>query len=149
MDTFFVVLAIVGLVLIAAEVLTGELSLLVSGSAVFLAGLAGWFLGPFAAVGVAGVVAVAGFGLFRPAMLKRMQVAPTLDNIAALPGSKATVLQRVDASAGLVKLAGSDWTARTEPWEDPIEVGAVARVVRIQGATAIVRVEHELEKYSN
>lgn len=149
MEILFIVLAVAGIVLVAAEVLTGELSLLMSGLTLLAAAAAGWFLGPVAAVGAGVVVAGLGFGMFRPAMLKRMQVSPTLDNVAALVGSKAKVLQRVDTETGLIKLAGSEWTAKVEPWEDPVGPEEYVRVVRIQGATAIVRAEHELERYND
>ncbi|WP_240916223.1 NfeD family protein [Sanguibacter sp. HDW7] len=58
-------------------------------------------------------------------------------NVAALTGRGAVVIDEVSEGAGLVKLAGEVWSARTEG-DAVLPVGAEVRVVRIAGATAIV-----------
>jgi membrane protein implicated in regulation of membrane protease activity len=57
---------------------------------------------------------------------------------AALVGSKALVLERVDADGGQVKIGGEIWTARAFDDEAVIEPGARVEVLKIDGATALV-----------
>lgn len=89
----------------------------------------------FAGVSVVGLVAV------RPALKNWAQRSspeqPT--NVDALAGRSAVTLAPVDDRTGQVRLAGDTWSARTEPRADPIPADADVRVVRIDGATAIVR----------
>jgi membrane protein implicated in regulation of membrane protease activity len=47
-------------------------------------------------------------------------------------------LERVDAHAGQVKLAGEVWTARAYDEGQVIEAGQPVDVVEIKGATALV-----------
>lgn len=76
----------------------------------------------------------------RPFMLKslrkRGENLPET-NAAALVGREAVVVDEVSEHAGLVKLAGEVWSARTEG-DAVIAPGAEVRVVRIAGATAVV-----------
>jgi membrane protein implicated in regulation of membrane protease activity len=61
-------------------------------------------------------------------------------NAAALAGRQARVLQPVSDRGGQVRLAGEVWTARTEgPAVGVLELGSPVQVIRIDGATAIVR----------
>ncbi|WP_156757243.1 NfeD family protein [Actinokineospora pegani] len=130
---------ILGIVLIAAEVLSGELVLIALGVAA-LAGAAteaafGLTLvsaGVFAAVAI-GLVTVA-----RPTLKRRLQTARTTDNAAALVGERATVLTPVDAAGGLVLLRGTEWTARSFDETQVIEPGTSVAVMQIAGATAVV-----------
>lgn len=57
---------------------------------------------------------------------------------AALIGTSGVVLERVDRSAGLVKLGGETWSARAYDEGSVIEPGARVEVLQIQGATALV-----------
>jgi membrane protein implicated in regulation of membrane protease activity len=57
---------------------------------------------------------------------------------AALVGSRAVVLEQVDADGGQVKLGGEVWSARAYDEDDVIEPGARVEVMRIDGATALV-----------
>lgn len=59
-------------------------------------------------------------------------------NVAAHVGRTAVVLIDVTAHAGRVKLAGEVWTARAASPDDVFPVGSTVRVVRIDGATAVV-----------
>lgn len=65
-------------------------------------------------------------------------VPETATNIAAHVGRSAVVVLDVTAHAGRVKLAGEVWTARAARPEDVIPAGSTVRVVRIEGATAVV-----------
>jgi membrane protein implicated in regulation of membrane protease activity len=117
----------------------------------------GFFLGPIAiAALLACLVAVAGasvglqIGAFvagsvaslaidRPIARRHMHTPPSIrTGTAALVGSRAVVLQRVDADGGRIKLGGEEWTARAFDEDDVIEPGTRVEVMRIEGATALV-----------
>jgi membrane protein implicated in regulation of membrane protease activity len=77
----------------------------------------------------------------RPA-LKRWAArsTPTSDtNVSALANAPALVLTDVTESAGTVKLQGETWTARVADAGTVLPSGSPAIVVRIDGATAVVR----------
>lgn len=57
----------------------------------------------------------------------------------ALVGRTAEVVAAVDAENGRIRLAGELWSARLESSEPAVAVGLPVRVVRIDGATAVVR----------
>ena len=57
---------------------------------------------------------------------------------AALEGTKAVVLVRVDASGGRVKIGGEVWSARAYDESQVLEPGARVEVMKIEGATALV-----------
>ena len=122
---------------------------------IFTPGL--FFLGPVALAAVAaGVVAVAGGGavlqlivfiagslaslaFLRPLARAHLHLPAMLrTGTAALVGTKATVLQRVDASGGLVRIGGEQWTARPYMDGEVFEQGAQVEVAEIKGATALI-----------
>jgi len=117
----------------------------------------GFFLGPIAvAAVVAAIVALTGVGLplqlvvfivtaaasvavLRPIARHHLRTPARLrTGSAALVGSTALVLERVDADGGQVKIGGEVWTARAYDDEDVIEPGARVEVLKIDGATALV-----------
>lgn len=57
---------------------------------------------------------------------------------AALIGSRAVVVERVDRDGGQVKLAGEVWSARAFDEDDVFEAGQRVEVLKIDGATALV-----------
>jgi membrane protein implicated in regulation of membrane protease activity len=76
--------------------------------------------------------------VFRPALVQRMHSGPTLPTgFQNLVGQDALVLEPVGRRDGRVRIGSDEWSARTEDAE-PIDAGAEARVVTIDGATAIV-----------
>ena len=90
------------------------------------------------AVAVFVVVAVALLFVLRPALLHRLHSGPTLaTGFSNLVGKSALVLQPVDARDGRVRIGAEEWSARTMGAE-AIDVGVEARVLSIEGATAIV-----------
>jgi membrane protein implicated in regulation of membrane protease activity len=116
-----------------------------------------FFLGPIAAAALlAAVVAVAGAGLaaqwivfivasvaslgiLRPIAKRHIKMpARVRTGTAALVGSRAIVLERVDADGGQVKIGGEVWTARAYDEDDVLEPGVRAHVMKIDGATALV-----------
>jgi membrane protein implicated in regulation of membrane protease activity len=56
----------------------------------------------------------------------------------ALVGRTALVLERVDASSGLVKIGGEEWSARLFLDGDALQAGEQVEVAQIDGATALV-----------
>jgi len=116
-----------------------------------------FFLGPVAlAAVVAGVAAAVGFGVviqlllfiagsiasllfLRPIARRHLQMPAALrTGTAALEGSKAAVLQRVDVNGGRVRIGGEEWSARAYMEDQVLEPGARVEVVKIEGATALV-----------
>ena len=59
-------------------------------------------------------------------------------NAHALLGREVEAITDVTSAGGRVKLAGEVWTARTPPGEEPVPAGTAARVLVIDGATAVV-----------
>jgi membrane protein implicated in regulation of membrane protease activity len=116
-----------------------------------------FFLGPIAVAALlAAVVAVAGAGLaaqwivfivasiaslgiLRPIARRHIKMPARLrTGTAALVGSRAIVLERVDADGGQVKIGGEVWTARAYDEDEVLEPGVRAHVMKIDGATALV-----------
>jgi membrane protein implicated in regulation of membrane protease activity len=116
-----------------------------------------FFLGPVAlAAVVAGVAAAVGLGvviqlvlfiagslasllLLRPVARRHLHMPAALrTGTAALEGTKAVVVQRVDATGGRVRIGGEEWSARAYMDDQVLEPGARVEVVKIEGATALV-----------
>lgn len=98
---------------------------------------------------IAAVAAMALLGLVRPPILKKLHAGPELTvGYDALVGTHGVVTEMVSSDAGLAKLAGEIWTARPESSDLYIEPGARVEVVRIDGATAVVRPLPALDAYT-
>jgi membrane protein implicated in regulation of membrane protease activity len=67
-----------------------------------------------------------------------MQTPETRTGVAALVGSRAVVIERVDGDGGRVKLAGEVWSARSYDGHAVLEPGQSVDVIQIEGATALV-----------
>ena len=117
----------------------------------------GFFLGPIAiAAAIAAIVAAIGLpvevqvavfavasaaslAFLRPIAKRHMRTPARLKSgTAALVGSRATVIERVDADRGQVKIGGEIWTARSYDEDDVFEPGSRVDVMKIDGATALV-----------
>jgi membrane protein implicated in regulation of membrane protease activity len=117
----------------------------------------GFFLGPIAvAAVVTAIVALAGGGValqwivftavsaasllvLRPIARRHMRTPAQLrTGTAALVGSPAVVIDRVDRDGGSVKLAGEIWSARSYDEDHAFEPGTRVEVLKIEGATALV-----------
>ena len=117
----------------------------------------GFLLGPVAlAAALAAVVAAIGLGtevqlatftlgalasllVLRPIARRHMRTPPRLrTGTAALVGSSAVVVDRVDRDHGAVRLRGEVWSARAFDPEDAFDPGAHVEVMEIDGATAVV-----------
>ena len=85
------------------------------------------------------VAAIATLGIVRPIARRHLRVPGQLrTGAAALIGSRAVVLERVDADGGRVRLGGEVWSARAFDEDDVMEPGARVDVLKIDGATALV-----------
>jgi membrane protein implicated in regulation of membrane protease activity len=85
------------------------------------------------------LVSIASVAILRPLARSHLKVPPMLrTGTAALVGSKALVLERVDTHGGRVKIGGEEWSARSFMEDQVIEPGARVEVVKIEGATALV-----------
>ena len=132
---------VAGVLLAAAEMFVGELTLLMlGGGALVTAGVS--FLADTPLVVDAVIFAVTSVVLLlglRPILLRRFGTPPpTPTNVDALTGQTARVVEPVGEHAGLVKLSGEMWTARAlDPGEQYPE-GATVYVMKIDGATAVV-----------
>jgi membrane protein implicated in regulation of membrane protease activity len=132
---------IAALVLAGAEVLTGDLSLLMLGGAALTTAGSHWLFGwPVWADGLMFViVAVLLLVGVRPMLRRRLAVGRGLpEPMKALEGKTALVLDRVARHEGQVKLDGQVWTARPLNDDDIYEPGDHVIVVHIDGATAVV-----------
>jgi membrane protein implicated in regulation of membrane protease activity len=122
---------------------------------IFTPGL--FFLGPVALAAVAGalaaavgaavwlqlvvfiVAAVGSVAVLRPLAKAHLHMPSAIrTGTAALEGAKATVLQRVDAQGGRVRIGGEEWSARAFMPGQVLEPGTQVEVVKIEGATALV-----------
>ena len=122
---------------------------------IFTPGL--FFLGPVAVAAVAAAItaalgggvilqfivfiagSLASLAVLRPIARRHLHMpAISRTGTAALVGTKALVLQRVDADGGRVRLGGEEWSARAFLDDEVIEPGTRVEVVKIEGATALV-----------
>jgi membrane protein implicated in regulation of membrane protease activity len=117
----------------------------------------GFFLGavalaalPAAAVAAAGggvtiqlivfiIGSVTSLAFIRPVARRHLHTPPSIrTGTAALIGTRATVLERVDLRGGRVKIGGEEWTARPYDEDEVYEEGTRVEVLKIEGATALV-----------
>lgn len=129
---------IVGILLVVAEVLSGDFVLVMLGAAALAA--AG-----VSALGAADLVSVLVFaassvGLIvgaRPFVKRRLLGSGIKMHHEALLGAKAVAVSQVDEHGGQIKIGGDTWSARTLDGS-VVEEGEAVTVVEISGATAVV-----------
>jgi membrane protein implicated in regulation of membrane protease activity len=84
-------------------------------------------------------VSLGSLAFLRPIARRHIRMpALTRTGTAALVGTKALVLQRVDANGGRVRIGGEEWSARAFFEGQTLEPGARVEVAKIEGATALV-----------
>jgi membrane protein implicated in regulation of membrane protease activity len=136
-----VIWLIVGLVLVVAEVLSGEFVLLMLGGGALVAAGVSLLVGGVVPGAVAFAVA-ASLLVFaaRPALRRRLErgIEQSTMHTKALVGATAVVVNRVDGHGGRIKLRGELWSARSCDEHEVIEPGAAVTVMDIAGATALV-----------
>jgi membrane protein implicated in regulation of membrane protease activity len=135
---------VVGLALVAAELVSGEFVLLMLGGGALIAAGSSLVLG---AAGSALVFAIASVVLLvglRPALRRRLDrsVPHTPTRAEALIGGSATVVARVDGHGGRIRIGDDEWSARSFDGTQVIEPGQQVTVVQIAGATALVLTHH-------
>jgi membrane protein implicated in regulation of membrane protease activity len=139
--TAAVIWLILGVVLVVAEVVSGEFVLLMLGGGALAAGGVSLLVGgPVVGAVVFAVVSVLLLFAVRPALRRRLDkgVDPAVMHHEALLGSTALVVARVDGHGGRVKIGGDLWSARTSEGHEAIEPGVRVTVLSISGATAVV-----------
>ena len=125
-----------------AEVFTLDLTLaMCAGGALAGATVVGLGGPQWLAAVVAVVVAALLLFALRPWLLSALRARTALveTNVAALVGKEAKTLSVVTEDKGRVKLHGEVWTARVAEGADDIPEGAAVTVVKISGATALVK----------
>jgi membrane protein implicated in regulation of membrane protease activity len=86
---------------------------------------------------IAGAIATVAF--LRPIARRHLHMPAAIrTGTAALEGTKAVVLQRVDVNGGRVRIGGEEWSARAYMEDQVLEPGTRVEVVKIEGATALV-----------
>jgi len=132
---------VAGLILIGAEVLSGDLILLMlAGGALTAAGVSAvvdpplWVDGAvFALMSLLLLFAV------RPVAKRHMYSRPRLaTNTEGLIGRHGVVVSAIDGDSGQVKFDGSVWSARAAHPGDRFAEGESVTVLDIEGATAVV-----------
>jgi membrane protein implicated in regulation of membrane protease activity len=139
--------AILGAVLVVAEVFTTGFVLLWFGIGAFAAGLAG-LLGVhsiilqfliFAIVSIS--LTAASRTIFVNYFSREKSGGDLKSGVESLPGKIGTVVSssRGSMHEGAVKVFGSTWTAYPAEGEEPLEAGDRVEVTRVQGASIYVR----------
>ena len=136
----WVVWTIVAVALALGEVATLTFILGPIALAAILAAIVGAFGGGLVlqlAAFIAG--SLASLAIFRPIAVRHLRTPARLrTGTAALVGTKALVLERVDVHGGQVRIGGEVWSARAYDETQIIDPGARVDVVKIEGATALV-----------
>ncbi|MBB2894446.1 NfeD family protein [Flexivirga oryzae] len=130
-----------GVLLAAAEALSGDFVLLMIGGGAIAAGIAMFIGAPLWLATIVFAIVSVGlvFGL-RPVLKRHLLSSPTVPTgIEALRGREATVLRAFGNDGGQVRLAGQIWSARPADENDTFRTGESVIVQDIDGATAVVR----------
>jgi membrane protein implicated in regulation of membrane protease activity len=113
----------------------GPIALAACASAVVAAAGGGWV----AELIVFAAASGASLGLLRPIARRHVRMPLAIRTGSdRLVGEKATVVERVDAQGGRVKIGGEVWSARAFDAGQVLEPGLQVEVVQIDGATALV-----------
>jgi len=124
------------------EMLSLDFVLLMFGLGALAASVVTFFSAPlWFAVATFALVSFALLFLLRPTLVRRLHAGPTLaTGFSNLVGKDALVLEAVGPRHGRVQIGSEEWSARTADRES-IGEGVEARVVAIDGATAVVSAE--------
>ncbi|MEO3818722.1 NfeD family protein [Plantactinospora sp. B24E8] len=135
---------VLGVVLAVAEIFTTTLFLLMFGIGAFAAAGAAALGAPVSLQAVVFAAVSALTLLFaRPAIRRNRQSEVSGDGeqafgVAAIAGSAAFVLERVDADSGVVRIDGEIWSARAYDATQVMSPGERVRVIEVKGVTALV-----------
>ncbi len=133
---------VLGVVFAIAEIFTTTLFLIMFAVGAFAAAGAAALGAPveIQAVVFAIVSALTVLGV-RPTLRRRSTLAAGSEQpfgVAAIEGSTALVLERVDVDRGLVKIDGELWQARSYDATQVFDPGDRVQVIQVRGATALV-----------
>jgi membrane protein implicated in regulation of membrane protease activity len=134
---------VLGIALAIAEAFTATfLIIFFSVGALAAAGVAALGAPLLLQVIVFAIVSGLSIGTLRPIILKHARPAlesgDTPIGMEAIEGSHGTVLEEVDGAHGMINLGGEMWQARSFDGTEIYLPGERVRVVRVNGATAIV-----------
>jgi membrane protein implicated in regulation of membrane protease activity len=137
---FWVVL---GVVLAVAEIFTTTLFLIMFAVGAFAAaGAAALGAGTAVQAVVFAAVSALTVVVARPAIRRHARSSSDAPGqpfgVEALEGATALVLEPVDTDHGLVKIDGELWSARSYDATQSFAAGRRVRVIKVQGATALV-----------
>lgn len=147
-ENMWVLWLVLAVVLGVVEILVLDLIflMLAAGSAAALAtALAGG--DPWLQVSVFGVASLLMLVVVRPTALKHLRQggeADHLTDVNALVGQTAQVIEETNATAGLVKVDGEVWTARSVT-DQTLPAGSEAEIDRVDGATLMVAARPEID----
>ena len=138
-----VIWIVLGVALAIAEAFTATFLIIFFAVGALAAGGAAALGAPLLLQGIVFVL-VSGLSVaaLRPVVLRHAR--PALETgempfgIEALAGSHATVLEEVAGEHGMIKIDGEVWQARAADTADRMLPGERVRVVKVEGATAIV-----------
>ncbi|GLZ78776.1 membrane protein [Actinorhabdospora filicis] len=137
----FIWLIIAVLLAVAEMFALSFVLIMLAAGALAAAGAAALGADPVLQVAVFSVVSAFSLFVLRPIARRMMndRSGPDADiGLAALEGSPALVLERVDDRQGVVKIGGEEWSARVYEDGQVLEAGERVHVVEIRGATAMV-----------
>lgn len=132
-----------GVVLVIAELFTTTLFLIMLGAGAFAAAAAAALGVPLAGQAlVFTVVSALTLVAVRPVIERHRRSAVDSGEepfgVEAIEGSTAVVLERVDASQGMVKIDGELWSARAYDGTETYAPGDRVRIIEVRGATVLV-----------
>ena len=87
-------------------------------------------------IGVAAVL----LGLVRPIAKKHLtdRTPLQIDGAETLIGRTATVTRAIDYAGGRIKVGADEWTARSQYDGEAFPIGSRVRIMKVDGATAVV-----------
>ncbi|WP_030439281.1 NfeD family protein [Actinoplanes subtropicus] len=134
---------VLGIALAIAEAFTATLLIIFFAVGAFAAGGAAALGAPFLVQAIVFAVASGvSVAALRPIILRHaksaLETGDTPFGIEAMHGRHGTVVEEVDGDHGMVKLEGELWQARSFDGTEKYLPGERVRVVKVQGATAIV-----------
>lgn len=138
---------LIGVVLVGAEFVSGELFLvMLGGGALAAAGGAALGLTLLPSAGLFAIVSVLLLLAARPAAKRKLQ--ERMESLERhqdrFVGAPAQVVQRVDGTGGQVRIGRELWSARSMDGEEVLEKGSTAIVLQVTGAAVLVTGRGEL-----
>jgi membrane protein implicated in regulation of membrane protease activity len=133
--------ALAAIALAGAEIIVGQLVLLMLAAGALAGSAASWSGAPFVWQAIiAALVAALMLLAVRPVAIRHMQRAdPNLrTGMDLIKGASGLVLEKVDGHDGRVKVNGEIWSARSYDPYVTIDVGGNISVVEVDGATVVV-----------